>query len=45
MKLQIALNLSNNFFEGYIPDSLSRLTELEILDLSKNKFSGEIQNF
>ncbi|KAK2659252.1 hypothetical protein Ddye_005785 [Dipteronia dyeriana] len=45
IKLQIALNLSSNFFEGFIPNSLSYLTGLEVLDLSNNKLSGEIPNF
>ncbi|KAL8459626.1 hypothetical protein ACS0TY_036933 [Phlomoides rotata] len=44
-KLQIALNLSNNLFEGSIPITLSRLDGLEVLDLSNNKFSGEIPDF
>ncbi|KAL8467241.1 hypothetical protein ACS0TY_036097 [Phlomoides rotata] len=44
-KLQIALNLSNNLFEGRIPITLSRLDGLEVLDLSNNKFSGEIPEF
>ncbi|KAL8459620.1 hypothetical protein ACS0TY_036928 [Phlomoides rotata] len=43
--LQIALNLSNNLFEGRIPITLSRLDGLEVLDLSNNKFSGEIPEF
>lgn len=43
--LQIALNLSNNLFQGRIPETLSRLTALEVLDLSDNKFSGEIPDF
>ncbi|XP_027149510.1 leucine-rich repeat receptor-like protein kinase TDR isoform X2 [Coffea eugenioides] len=38
--LQIALNLSNNFFGGPIPVSLSGLIALEVLDLSNNNFSG-----
>ncbi|KAJ4826175.1 hypothetical protein Tsubulata_034271 [Turnera subulata] len=42
LKLQIALNLSSNLFNGTIPDALSQLTDLEILDLSNNKFSGAI---
>ncbi|MFS7952633.1 putative non-specific serine/threonine protein kinase [Helianthus anomalus] len=40
--LQIALNLSSNNFEGPIPDSLSRLQALEVMDLSNNRFSGAI---
>ncbi|KAL8467242.1 hypothetical protein ACS0TY_036098 [Phlomoides rotata] len=44
-KLQIALNLSNNLFEGRIPITLSRLDGLEVLDLSNNKFSGWIPEF
>ncbi|KAF2291006.1 hypothetical protein GH714_018261 [Hevea brasiliensis] len=45
VKLQIALNLSSNLFQGRIPNTLSRLGDLEILDLSNNKFSGEIPSF
>ncbi|KAM1456912.1 hypothetical protein ACFX13_035001 [Malus domestica] len=45
MNLQIALNLSSNLFQGPIPETLSRLSGLEILDLSNNKFSGEIPDF
>ncbi|KAI3733161.1 hypothetical protein L1987_64379 [Smallanthus sonchifolius] len=44
-KLQIALNLSSNSFEGPIPESLNRLTSLEVLDLSNNRFSGGIPSF
>ncbi|CAL0303058.1 unnamed protein product [Lupinus luteus] len=40
--LQIALNLSSNFFTGPIPSSFGYLTNLEVLDLSNNRFSGEI---
>lgn len=43
--LQIALNLSNNFFGGTIPVTLSQLNELEVLDLSNNNFSGAIPSF
>lgn len=43
--LQIALNLSHNLFEGPIPNTLSRLSSLEVWDLSNNKFSGEIPIF
>ncbi|RVW49027.1 Leucine-rich repeat receptor-like tyrosine-protein kinase PXC3 [Vitis vinifera] len=42
LSLQIALNLSHNLFEGAIPETLSRLQGLEVLDLSNNKFSGAI---
>ncbi|KAK4859238.1 hypothetical protein QYF36_001964 [Acer negundo] len=45
IRLQIALNLSSNLFVGSIPDTLSRLTGLEVLDLSNNKLSGEIPDF
>ncbi|KAM1242525.1 hypothetical protein ACFX2G_034869 [Malus domestica] len=45
MSLQIALNLSSNLFQGSIPETLSRLSNLEILDLSNNKFSGKIPDF
>lgn len=41
-KLQIQLNLSCNSLEGEIPSSLSRLSTLEILDISNNKLTGEI---
>ncbi|XP_023524680.1 leucine-rich repeat receptor-like tyrosine-protein kinase PXC3 [Cucurbita pepo subsp. pepo] len=41
-KLQIALNLSSNRFEGLIPKSFVGLPSLEVLDLSNNQFSGEI---
>ncbi|KAL0854342.1 hypothetical protein Bca101_059494 [Brassica carinata] len=42
-KLQISLNLSTNMFHGPIPStSFSKLDRLEVLDLSNNKFSGEI---
>uniref|UniRef100_A0A2P2MVG1 Leucine-rich repeat family protein n=1 Tax=Rhizophora mucronata TaxID=61149 RepID=A0A2P2MVG1_RHIMU len=44
LKLQIALNLSSNLFQGSIP-TLSSLNELEVLDLSDNRFSGEIPGF
>ncbi|KAK8606737.1 hypothetical protein V6N13_052499 [Hibiscus sabdariffa] len=36
------LELSNNFFSGWIPGSLSNLTRLTRLGLSRNAFSGEI---
>lgn len=39
--LQI-LDLSNNFFSGWIPESLSNLTQLTRLGLSRNTFSGKI---
>ncbi|KAK6237392.1 hypothetical protein QUC31_002861 [Theobroma cacao] len=39
--LQI-LDLSNNFFSGWIPGSLSNLTRLTRLGLSRNTLSGEI---
>ncbi|TQE10078.1 hypothetical protein C1H46_004368 [Malus baccata] len=45
MSLQIALNLSSNLFRGPISETLSTLSELEILDLSNNKFSGKIPDF
>ncbi|KAF8404213.1 hypothetical protein HHK36_009096 [Tetracentron sinense] len=44
-KLQISLNLSRNDFDGHIPETLSRLSALEVLDLSNNRFSGEIPKF
>ncbi|OVA05212.1 Protein kinase domain [Macleaya cordata] len=44
-KLQIALNLSSNCFEGPIPETLAGLYALEVLDLSNNKFSGKIPLF
>ncbi|KAG5527462.1 hypothetical protein RHGRI_028378 [Rhododendron griersonianum] len=40
--LQVALNLSSNQFEGLIPETLSRLNGLEVLDLSHNRFTGKI---
>ncbi|KAF9661643.1 hypothetical protein SADUNF_Sadunf19G0090100 [Salix dunnii] len=42
VNLQIALNLSTNLLQGAIPETLSRLKDLEILDLSNNNISGEI---
>ncbi|XP_060198252.1 leucine-rich repeat receptor-like tyrosine-protein kinase PXC3 [Lycium barbarum] len=45
LSLQIALNLSHNYFQGPIPVSLSGLTSLEVLDLSYNRFSGQIPDF
>ncbi|KAI3773433.1 hypothetical protein L1987_47962 [Smallanthus sonchifolius] len=36
------LNLSGNSFDGLIPSSIGDLGELNILDLSHNKFCGEI---
>ncbi|KAK7309328.1 hypothetical protein RJT34_05960 [Clitoria ternatea] len=36
------LDLSNNYFSGNIPDSLSNLTHLRRLSLSANSFSGEL---
>ncbi|KVH87764.1 Leucine-rich repeat-containing protein [Cynara cardunculus var. scolymus] len=44
-KLQIALNLSRNDFEGPLPSALSELQALEVLDLSNNGFSGGIPSF
>ncbi|GJU68616.1 leucine-rich repeat receptor-like tyrosine-protein kinase PXC3, partial [Tanacetum coccineum] len=44
-KLQIALNLSHNNFGGPIPNVISRLQSLEVLDLSNNKFSGDFPDF
>ncbi|KFK42828.1 hypothetical protein AALP_AA1G044700 [Arabis alpina] len=35
----IAFNLSNNDFNGHIPSSLAKLTNLEALDLSRNQLS------
>ncbi|KAK9162121.1 hypothetical protein Syun_003023 [Stephania yunnanensis] len=42
LKLQIALNLSHNCFEGPIPATLGKLSALEVLDLSNNRFTGTI---
>ncbi|KAJ0024870.1 hypothetical protein Pint_07740 [Pistacia integerrima] len=39
VKLQIVLNPSSNLFEGSITAVFARLTRLEVLDLSNNKFS------
>ncbi|OMO84547.1 hypothetical protein COLO4_21977 [Corchorus olitorius] len=36
------LDVSNNFFSGWIPASLANLTRLTRLGLSRNTFSGEI---
>ncbi|XP_027152239.1 receptor like protein 21-like [Coffea eugenioides] len=36
------LNLSRNYFEGNIPQSLGNLTELWSIDLSYNRLSGEV---
>ncbi|XP_021600121.1 leucine-rich repeat receptor-like tyrosine-protein kinase PXC3 [Manihot esculenta] len=44
-KLQIALNLSSNLFRGRIPNTLSQLQDLELMDLSNNNFTGEIPEF
>ncbi|KAK8336690.1 hypothetical protein V6Z12_A09G136900 [Gossypium hirsutum] len=41
-KLQISLNLSFNNFDGPIPKTLSGLNDLEVLDLSNNRFSGTL---
>ncbi|KAK9758190.1 hypothetical protein RND81_01G214000 [Saponaria officinalis] len=43
--LQYSLNLSHNQFDGPIPNSLSLLSSLQVLDLSYNRFSGPIPNF
>ncbi|KAG5527463.1 hypothetical protein RHGRI_028379 [Rhododendron griersonianum] len=40
--LRIALNLSSNLLEGLLPNSLSELEGLEVLDLSNNKVTGQI---
>ncbi|KAJ3705295.1 hypothetical protein LUZ61_009000 [Rhynchospora tenuis] len=36
------LNLSNNYLTGSIPDSVSKLGQLESLDLSHNALTGQI---
>ncbi|XP_022774004.1 LRR receptor-like serine/threonine-protein kinase FLS2 [Durio zibethinus] len=36
------LDLSNNFFSGWIPGSIANMTQLTRLGLSSNTFSGEI---
>ncbi|KAJ9560622.1 hypothetical protein OSB04_005782 [Centaurea solstitialis] len=38
----IHLNLSQNALHGALPRSMGNLSELEVLDLSDNKFSGEV---
>ncbi|RZC73468.1 hypothetical protein C5167_048944 [Papaver somniferum] len=43
--LQIALNISRNYFEGRIPETLGGLSALEVLDISNNKFSGSVPGF
>ncbi|KAL0460528.1 UNVERIFIED_CONTAM: Receptor-like protein 3 [Sesamum latifolium] len=42
LKLLHVLDLSNNNFNGSIPNALSRLVDLEKLDMSGNHLSGEI---
>ncbi|MCO5574591.1 hypothetical protein L7F22_028379 [Adiantum nelumboides] len=37
-----SLNLSNNFLAGELPNDLGNLSNLEILDLSQNQFTGFI---
>ncbi|XP_043720895.1 probable LRR receptor-like serine/threonine-protein kinase At3g47570, partial [Telopea speciosissima] len=36
------LNLSKNYFFGFLPSEVGQLTKLEILDVSENMLSGEI---
>ncbi|CAL5427496.1 unnamed protein product [Camellia sinensis] len=36
------LNLSNNFLRGSLPPSLFQMPHLQVIDLSKNDFSGSI---
>ncbi|KAL3506313.1 hypothetical protein ACH5RR_031695 [Cinchona calisaya] len=36
------LDLSHNYFGGYVPSCFSNLTSLQFLDLSYNNFSGDI---
>ncbi|KAL7246951.1 hypothetical protein ACSBR2_001961 [Camellia fascicularis] len=36
------LNLSINFLEGSLPPSLFQLSNLQVIDLSKNDFSSSI---
>ncbi|XP_027350498.1 phytosulfokine receptor 1-like [Abrus precatorius] len=36
------LNLSHNFFSGFLPDNLFHLQNLEVIDLSNNYFNGSI---
>ncbi|KAL5566085.1 hypothetical protein UlMin_029249 [Ulmus minor] len=40
--LAFSLNLSNNNFEGHIPDTMGNMISVEAIDLSKNNFSGVI---
>ncbi|KAF3454472.1 hypothetical protein FNV43_RR04919 [Rhamnella rubrinervis] len=40
--LALSLNLSNNNFEGKIPDSVGKLISVQAIDFSKNKLSGII---
>ncbi|GKV30354.1 hypothetical protein SLEP1_g39171 [Rubroshorea leprosula] len=41
-KSLVSLNLSDNSFQGLIPENLSYMTSLETLDLSDNQFEGGI---
>lgn len=38
------LNLSDNTFKGTIPGSISKLVSLEVINLSGNNMSGDLQN-
>ncbi|KAI7979741.1 Receptor-like protein 13 [Camellia lanceoleosa] len=38
------INLSKNAFEGGIPSSFGKMSNLDVLDLSTNNFSGEVPN-
>ncbi|KAF5931568.1 hypothetical protein HYC85_027739 [Camellia sinensis] len=38
------INLSRNAFEGGIPSSFGKMSNLDVLDLSTNNFSGEVPN-
>ena len=39
------IRLQYNNFTGYIPSSLSYLKDLNIIDLSDNKFQGRLLDF
>lgn len=42
LDLSLSLNLSNNNFEGHIPETIGNLKSVLAIDFSKNNFSGVI---